>query len=312
MSKKLEGLSQINKELNGALSLLQERLGDLPIQESTHGNIVQGTASLLQRCADIVGEEKKAKPVIRVIHHLACSGGSLISKCISSMPNVYLLSETHPTAFGKHERDNISFSPTNIPLQCHYANIPDLNSLNSELFKSSIRLVHSHCENIGGYLVLREHSHSDFTSENDVPTESPLLSLLKDDYDIRSLVTVREPTEAYSSLKRNGWIRFEPPSFDEYCRRLNLFLSQFNKTQIFKYENFIDCPKETMESMCEHLRLGFNESFEYIFDYFKVSGDSGRKGSVIEKRPREIVQEVIESKDSSSNYKSFLKEYYSN
>ena len=312
MSKKLVGLSQINEELSGALNLLQERLGDFPVNNSTQGNIAQGTDSLLDRCADVVGEDKKTKPVIRVIHHLACSGGSLISKCLSSMPNVFLLSETHPTAFAKHERDNISFSPTNIPLQCHYANIPDLNDLNSELFKSSIRLVHSHCENIGGYLVLREHSHSDFTSDNDVPTESPLLRLLKDDYDVRSLVTIREPIEAYSSLKRNGWIRFKPATFDEYCRRLNLFLAQFSREQIFKYEDFIDCPMGTMESMCAHIKLGFNENFEYIFDSFNVSGDSGRKGSVIEKRPKQIVQEVIESKDKSSNYKRFLKEYFSN
>ena len=64
--------------------------------------------------------------------------------------------------------------------------------------------------------------------------------------------------------------------------------------------------------MCAHIKLGFNENFEYIFDSFNVSGDSGRKGSVIEKRPKQIVQEVIESKDNSSNYKRFLKEYFSN
>ena len=36
------------------------------------------------------------KPVIRTIHHLACTGGTLISKCISSMPETALISEINP------------------------------------------------------------------------------------------------------------------------------------------------------------------------------------------------------------------------
>ena len=59
MSKELADLSQINDELKGALNLLEARLGNFPIKDSSQGNIVQETASLVQRCADIVGKKKR-------------------------------------------------------------------------------------------------------------------------------------------------------------------------------------------------------------------------------------------------------------
>jgi hypothetical protein len=73
---------------------------DLLLQQSTKYSTnsldFTNANSLLDKCEQVTNSYKKPKPVIRVIHHLACSGGTLISKCISAMPNVYLLSEAHP------------------------------------------------------------------------------------------------------------------------------------------------------------------------------------------------------------------------
>ena len=37
-------------------------------------------------------------PPIRVVHHWACSGGTIISRSLAQLPNVVLLSEVHPLA----------------------------------------------------------------------------------------------------------------------------------------------------------------------------------------------------------------------
>ncbi len=37
-----------------------------------------------------------APPVVRLVHHLARSGGTLISRCLGCMSGVLLLSEIHP------------------------------------------------------------------------------------------------------------------------------------------------------------------------------------------------------------------------
>ena len=300
MSKKLAGLSQINEELSGALSLLQEKLGDLPIKESTHGNIVQGTASLLQRCADVVGEEKKEKPLIRVIHHLACSGGTLISKCISALPGTYLLSEVHPNTTIHLGAGTPKFCPSDITVLARYANIPNIESLAKNVFKSNVDLINKHLNTLGGLLVLREHSHSDYCIGKNAQPSSTLISVLEEKYRVLSLVTVRNPVDCYLSMQQNGWLHFEPSTFDEYCKRYLSFLKQFSSEKIVKYEDFIDEPDTQLAKMAQILQLPYTDTFKETFSIFKVTGDSGRGGEIIERRPRrslskELSQEIAES-----------------
>ena len=38
----------------------------------------------------------QGKPLLRTIHHLACTGGTVISKCLAAMPDVALISEVNP------------------------------------------------------------------------------------------------------------------------------------------------------------------------------------------------------------------------
>ncbi|CAH1552854.1 hypothetical protein [Vibrio rotiferianus] len=268
------------------------------------------TQSLIARCESVCDKYQPKRPTIRIIHHLACSGGTLISKCISAMPNVYLLSEVHPTQFAKNEIENICFSPTNIPLQSFYAGVPDIEKLCEKLFLSNVKLVHEHCEKIGADLVLRDHSHSDFTSDNAIYRTSKIIDVLSQEFDIISLVTLRDPAESFSSLQRNAWVRFEPASFEEYCKRVFAFLSYFNTSQIFTYESFVENPSVRMATMCEALDIKFNDCFEYIFDCAKVTGDSGRGGSIIERRPVNLTKEVELTKASSASYKKILEQYY--
>jgi len=49
------------------------------------------------------------KPVLRTLHHLSCTGGTLFSKCLASMEQVALLSEVHPFNVGPLRFD--SFDP---------------------------------------------------------------------------------------------------------------------------------------------------------------------------------------------------------
>ena len=46
--------------------------------------------------ASVIGNHNIEKPTIRIIYHMARSGGTLISKCLAVMNNVVLLSEVHP------------------------------------------------------------------------------------------------------------------------------------------------------------------------------------------------------------------------
>ena len=53
--------------------------------------------SLLEQCGKLAHEDPTAEPEpIRMIHHLACTGGTLITKCLACVPNVHVLSEVDP------------------------------------------------------------------------------------------------------------------------------------------------------------------------------------------------------------------------
>ncbi|MDG2560629.1 hypothetical protein P7M34_25440, partial [Vibrio parahaemolyticus] len=187
------------------------------------GSQVVDTESLLSRCTHICDKHKQKKPTIRIIHHLACSGGTLISKCISAMPNVYLLSEVHPYT-DVTQKGKPKCAPTDIVRLSKYAGIPKQKELATALFKQSIRSTYTHVLNQGGTLVLRDHTHADYSTNEPIPKKSTLVSLLQDEYEIKSILTIRNPIDSYASLVKHGWIHFEPKSFEEYCRRLLILL----------------------------------------------------------------------------------------
>jgi len=51
---------------------------------------------------------------IRVLHHWACSGGTVISRCIASQPQVVLLSEVHPLAYLRVAQAYPYYFPTDL------------------------------------------------------------------------------------------------------------------------------------------------------------------------------------------------------
>lgn len=295
MIKQVKNLKHFQSEIDSALSLITNKRKSLESVAVPKNGMIAGTESLLERCHNVVNRQKNKKPVLRVVHHLACSGGTLISKCISAMPNVYLLSESHPyTATG------VSVG-TDIPALVKHAGIPNYEDLASTLFKQSISTVYNTVEAMGGTLVLRDHTHSDFSLAAEPPKKSATITLLEKDYEIRSILTVRNPIDSYSSLVRNGWVKFQPATFEEYCRRLLLLVSQYSPEQIYSYEEFLCSPQEQMKLVSKALQLPFDESFEDTFGIFTVTGDSGRSGDVIGERSRIAPEQIItESKHSKS------------
>ncbi|WP_426415783.1 sulfotransferase [Aestuariirhabdus sp. LZHN29] len=268
-------------------------------------DLLVDTQSLIARCESVSKKHQKTKPTLRIIHHLACSGGTLISKCISAMPNVYLLSEVHPFTDLALGKDKPKYAPSDIASLAKYAGVPKQKDLAGKLFKQSINQVYQHVETQGGILVLRDHTHADFNTTDQIPEKSALIELLEEDYEIKSVLTLRDPIDSYASLVKNGWVHFEPQSFDEYCRRLLLLLKQFNPDQIFKYEDFLKTPQGQMQSISKALDLPFDETFEDVFGMFKVTGDSGRSADVIGKRERIAPEDILKESEKSEFYKKF-------
>jgi hypothetical protein len=269
---------------------------------------LQDTESLLTRCAQVVEKQNaEQKPILRVIHHFACSGGTLISKCLSSMPNVFLLSEVHPTS-KNHMAGKPKYLPSDITSLARYANVPEVDELAIKLFINNIVDTETFVRERGGILVLREHTHIDFCLGDKVTAQSAVDDCLNTHFKLKHLVTVRNPIDAYMSLVINGWVQFTPPSFDEYCKRLLEFINRYPNKTIVKYEDFVKHPDKKLRKICKILALPFDDRFGDIFDVFTVTGDSGRKGDNIEMRERRPIElNLLSEIKRSKNFRRVAK-----
>ena len=83
---------ELMQTLSEALALLQEHAGRPDPRAYAPAPPLP---SLLEQCAAMVAAQPGPQPY-RVLHHMACTGGTLISRCLATMPNVVLLSEIDP------------------------------------------------------------------------------------------------------------------------------------------------------------------------------------------------------------------------
>ena len=60
-------------------------------------------------------------PPIRVVHHWACSGGTIISRSLAQLPRVVLLSEVHPLAHLRLHPPSSGYQPTDVVQQLSLA-----------------------------------------------------------------------------------------------------------------------------------------------------------------------------------------------
>lgn len=301
-------LKQLQQQLQQALALIQQNTTTNFHLTSEDVQGLGNTKSLLERCEAVVTQQKtNNKPALRVVHHFACSGGTLISKCLASQPNVFLLSELHPTTRLGLPKDKASYTPHDVVTQAIYGKLPNVDNLAEKLFVQNIIETEKHVRELGGYLVVRAHTHADYCTNAEFPEINTFSRLLEPYFDIKHLVTVRNPIDSFLSLRQNGWVHFAPDSFEEYCHRLLSFLSGFDKQQIVKYEDFVEQPESIIKVCIDILELSSKQSSLDYIDVFKVSGDSGRGGVEILRRERKSVSDSYRLEiENSKSFKSLI------
>ncbi|GAC13366.1 sulfotransferase family protein [Aliiglaciecola lipolytica] len=302
-------LDKTKTSINQALKVIAE-------YEKVHGEIdISGNhQSNLNKLTSIQSDSQfnsrkcsMTKPTLRIIHHFACSGGTLISKCISALPNTFLLSETHPLSMN-HISGKPKYLPSDVTTLARYAKVPDVEALAKHLFANNIKDTERFVREQGGLLVLREHSHIDFCVGTTINDSGVVFDCLKEIFDVKNLVTVRHPIDAYISLVSNDWVQFSPATFDEYCFRMLRFLDIYSYCTVLKYEDFVSDPDKHMRLICSELELTFDSSYRSTFSSSLVTGDSGRSGNVIEERERRPIEpDLAKEIKTSKNFKILVK-----
>lgn len=312
-SRQLTGNTSAQKlaeTIDEALDLLEEV--PATAEEQPDSALKKAPASLLEECMELCAQYEAITPEpIRTIHHFACTGGTLISKCLAAMPNTQLLSEVDPLSTmeaGAPQKPR--FAPTDMIQQMRQSTRGADDEMLIELFLNNMDQIHANSENKGQRIVIRDHAHSHFCTGPDIHERPTLRDMLARKFPVASVVTVRHPLDSYLSLRKQNWAG-GVETLDEYCRRYLAFLDAYSDAPIVKYEDFVRDPERTMPDVCEHLGLPYSSDFEYLQTVFKLTGDSGRSGNAISPRPRRpVADELMSEKRASDQYGTLVEKLH--
>ena len=215
---------------------------------------------------------------VATLHHLACTGGTIISKALAAMPSVYLVSEVHP-----YRSAPFQFEPQGslAQFQAQYGALTRARL--DQAFLAQVELMAEQSQEDGRTLVLRDHSHSDFNTPEPDPKPVLLALLAQGGWKVASAATVRDPLESYLSLRANGWT--EGLDFDTYCQRWLQFVAAYSDLPLFCYERFAEEPDEVILDLCEALGVAYSASYASRLGLRRLTGDSGRADDAIAPRP---------------------------
>lgn len=292
-------IQNLSVSIDGALELLREYRSSsksvvLPKESALMG--------LVDQCRAMCAKPDVVDEPVRTIHHFACTGGTLISKCVAAMPNTQVLSEIDPLSTMTTNAAAPLFRPTDLIAQAQQSARGTNEDTRIQVFLAGLGVLSSSETRLGRKLVIRDHAHSQFCTNQDPSLRPTLLEILKQRHRTISVMTVRDPVESYMSLQRQKWIHFRPQTFDEYCARYLRFLRRHEGVPVFKYEDFIESPDSTMRGICDALKLPYQEQFESLFCVFKLTGDSGRGSDVIAPRERRPLDEHISAEVAAAGH----------
>lgn len=254
---------------------------------------------LVAQCRALLAEAAAQPPPIRCLHHLACTGGTLIARCLAALPNIRVLSEVDPLS--EIGWPSNRFVPTDVVGLAHFASRPPDRAVRLEAFLAGLAVVHRDGRRHGMDLVVRGHAHSHFHAGPDIPDRPSLPELLAGLAPVRTVITVRHPVESLMGLRLSGWLHFHPATAEEYARRYHVFLDRHADLPRLRYEDFVADPEAGMAWLCTHLQLPHDPDFRQRLALMRLSGDSGRRGDVIAPRPPRPCPEDLRAEIAASD-----------
>lgn len=284
-------LSALVGDLEQSLALLDD------YRQADNGNLpAEQLPSLLEQCLSLTADYQGPAPV-RSIHHFACSGGTLMTKCLTALPNVVTLSEIDPLSrqMLNPAGHAVRFAPTDLIWWLRNATREVDEDMLVDVFCAGLRVAHEKLSQNGHHLLLRDHAHSQFCRNLDPDSRPTLHEMLTAAFPVLSLVSVRHPLDSFLSLRSNGWVHFHPDTLEEYSQRYLMFLDRHAGLPVVKYEDFVTDPEAILTQMSELLRLPFNPMALDLLSVVRLSGDSGRASSRIALRPRRELPADLEA-----------------
>lgn len=216
---------------------------------------------------------------IALLHHLPCSGGTIISRALAGMEDVALLSEVHPDMAMARKGNALKQAEGVYGLLTR----DDVHAQ----FVEQIRLIHERAQNQDMRLVLRDHYGADFLS----PDYERLTSrdVLAPHFTLRRAFTVRHPVDVWLGLVDRNWIGVP---IEQYLERTLAASRHAAEAGFERYEDFVVDPDLALQRLCERLGIPFDASWRRRLEQVThMTGASGRQSTDIGPRPRRPISD---------------------
>lgn len=238
------------------------------------------------------------KPRLRLVHHLARTGGTLISRCIGSMRHVVLLSEVHP--FGIRQNNPLAQAQAWYAL-FDAAECRALEAAGAMRFAEAIAWIERAASRRGDVLVIRDWPHLDFTGvpwEQQPPMRLRTAEALAERFELVQIATVRHPLDSWLSLSAQGIMR-GCLDLDRYMLGVRRFAEIAQAIGFVRYEDVCAEPTMAIAEICARLDLAFDPSFvDRYASWTRVTGDletviDTRGGGAVRVMPRRPVSAAL-------------------
>jgi hypothetical protein len=245
---------------------------------------------------------------IRLLHHLARTGGTVISRCLGCMDGVVLLSEIHPQ--GGRYFDPLRQAQEWFGLLTP-AELGDIRARGALPFDAAIALIEQRCRERGRQLVIRDWSHLDFTGVPFVrrPSFEPALArALAARFAVTSLATVRHPVDQWLSLQQVELMQ-DRIAIEPYLQGCCRFARHAAAMGFVRYEDFLAEPAAAMGDICTRLGLPFDAGFiDRWYGYRYVTGDtdSAALTRIAAPKPRSYAPDLLARFADNADYRETL------
>ena len=209
-----------------------------------------------------------------LIHHMARTGGTVISKCIAAMSGVALLSEIHPKGMTEYH-------PVLQAVKWHQlVPLDEARRLAVDCpgdFARCMGAILRHAADRGVTLVVRDWNHLDFTG---VPYMQPDYRLTC--YDAlaaiaptRHAATVRHPVAQWRSLKRLPMMADVALSREAFLVGYHRFALEAADAGFIRYEDFTRDPDGELGRLCAMIGIAFDPGYRQRWHAVEtITGDS--------------------------------------
>jgi hypothetical protein len=196
----------------------------------------------------------------------ARSGGTLLNKCLGSLPSTVVLSEVNPLGGGWGESMDLSFDSVYEQAKNWYG-----ISLEAKDFSGCIVELDRYCDDNGLNLIIRDWPYVNFSPHeyNNFKPPYKLLTLecIGGIIDLKIFLFVRDSIDV--------WISRGMPPVKEFFKNYLCYVKSILRlgVRIFRYEDFCTNPQVSMESLCNYCGIKYEDITKSYYYFNKVNGD---------------------------------------